>query len=415
MLKYRFSALIIVIIFLCMFLFSTCINNENDKTIASPADTRYSLFAGSASCASCHKNIYDSHIQTAHFHTSEIATEKSIKGSFDSGKNTFIYNNGGIVEMKRIGNALYQAAYLHGIEKIKQQFNIVTGSGTKGQTFLTWSGDSLYQLPVSYFTSATAWCNSPGLPDKIVFYRPITSRCLECHATYAERVSDQTEPERFDKTRMILGVDCEKCHGPAAKHVEYQTQNPSLKEAKFIINPANFTRRQSLDLCALCHGGRMQKIQPPFQFTSGDRLSDFFRIDTATKDAGNIDVHGNQYGLLAASKCFRNSKTMTCITCHNSHENEQGKVEIFSQRCISCHQDAHSDAGICKMTASMGDKIKNKCTQCHMPELPSKAIAVLLQGKDTLTPAKMHTHLIKNYPEETQKVLAFINATGKKK
>jgi len=411
--KYRSSAITVVTIFLCMFIFSTCINNDKTDTGSTTTSSNYKLYAGSASCQTCHKKIYETHINTAHFHTSEIASEKNIKGSFEPGMNTFTYSTGGTVKMEKRNDTLYQVGYLSsGIEKIRQHFDVITGSGTKGQTYLTWVGSNLFQLPVSYFTSASYWCNSPGLPNKVVFYRPITSRCLECHTTYAERTSaDNIEPEQFNKEHMILGVDCEKCHGPAAKHVEFQTQNPTEIKAKFIINPASFTRQQSLDLCALCHGGRMKKIKPSFEFTSGDKLSDFFLTDTTTKDANNIDVHGNQYGLLAASKCFRNSKTMTCITCHNTHENEQGKAELFSQRCISCHSDSHAEAGICKMASSLGNEINKNCTNCHMPQLPSKAIAVLLQGKDSLTPATMHTHLIKNYPEETKKVLAFLAAS----
>lgn len=407
---YRSSAIAVSAILLCMFLFSTCISNDKTSTVTSSTNTKYNAYAGSASCATCHKKIYETHINTAHFHTSEMASEKTIKGSFEPGQNSFTYSTGGTVKMEKRNDTLYQVGYLSsGIEKIRQHFDIITGSGTKGQTYLTWVGANLYQLPVSYFTSANYWCNSPGLPNKVVFYRPITSRCLECHATYAERTSaENTEPEQFSKEHMILGVDCEKCHGPAAKHVEFQTQNPTETTGKFITNPANFSRQQSLNLCALCHGGRMKKTKPSFEFTSGDNLSDFFLIDTTSKDADNIDVHGNQYGLLAASKCFRNSKTMTCITCHNTHENEQGKVEVFSQRCMSCHNDSHKEAGLCKMTASIGNEINKNCTKCHMPQLPSKAIAVLLQARDTVTPATMHTHLIKNYPEETKKVLAYL-------
>lgn len=60
------------------------------------------------------------------------------------------------------------------------------------------------------------------------------------------------------------------------------------------------------------------------------------------------------------------------------------------------------------MVVKTGNKIKDKCTACHMPEQKSMAIAVLLQGEVLPTPAAMHTHLIKVYPEETQKVLAFL-------
>ena len=49
-------------------------------------------FAGSAVCASCHKDIYESHIKTAHYLDSRPAAKKFIKGSFSPGKNKFVYN-----------------------------------------------------------------------------------------------------------------------------------------------------------------------------------------------------------------------------------------------------------------------------------------------------------------------------------
>lgn len=103
------------------------------------------------------------------------------------------------------------------------RFDIVTGSGAKGQSFMSWRGDKLFQLPITYFTTAAQWSNSPGFPsDRVMIDRPITSRCMECHVTFAERISeDGKEPEEFSKTNIIYGVDCEKCHGPAAEHVAF--------------------------------------------------------------------------------------------------------------------------------------------------------------------------------------------------
>src|SRR5947208_200806 len=49
-------------------------------------------FAGSASCAGCHKDIYESHIKTAHYLDSRPAAKEFIKGSFSPGKNKFVYN-----------------------------------------------------------------------------------------------------------------------------------------------------------------------------------------------------------------------------------------------------------------------------------------------------------------------------------
>lgn len=407
--RYRSSAATLLLIILCVFLFTTCINNGNETAnVTTPINT-YDSFAGSQKCISCHKNIYDSHIRTAHFLTSAAATEKNIAGSFDSGKNTFLYNNGDLMRMEKRSEGFFQAAYIKGIERKSQRFDMVIGSATKGQSYASWSGHKLFQLPITYFTSAAAWSNSPGYPAKVAFNRPITSRCLECHATFAEKISPaDAEPEEFNKDRMILGVDCEKCHGPAKQHVEFQTQNPAEKKGKFILNLKNFTRQQSLDMCTVCHGGRLQKTKPSFSFTAGDKLSDYFLVDTTAKNTDNIDVHGNQYGLMAASKCFKLSGTLTCNTCHNTHENEKGKVELFGQRCMSCHNTQHQGAVVCKMTDQLGSSIQSKCVACHMPEQPSMAIAVMLQGESLPAPAFMHTHYITSYPEETKKVLAYL-------
>jgi hypothetical protein len=406
--KYRSSLIILFTFFLSILFFTQCNNSGNSKK-SSQAKYVYADFAGSASCAGCHKSIYESHIHTAHFHTSEAATAKSIMGSFDSGKNTFRFSTGGIVAMEQQGDNFYQVGYIGGIERRRERFDITVGSGTKGQSYLTWADSNLHQLPITYFTAANHWSNSPGYPDKMGFGRAITSRCLECHITFAEKMSEPlAEPVALNKNRLMLGVDCERCHGPGAKHVEFQTQNPNEKIARFIINPASFSRQQSLDMCAICHGGRLQKTKPSFEFTAGDKLSDYFMIDTVAKDVNTIDVHGNQYGLLSASKCFKNSKTLTCNTCHNTHENEKGKTALFSQRCTTCHNDKHADAVLCKLTKTIGPQINNSCTGCHMPEMPSMAIAVLLQDDVIPTRASMHTHLIKPYPEESQKILAFL-------
>ena len=405
----------LVSIFILVCLFTKCINNATEKADNTASKT-YATFAGSASCINCHKNIYDTHIHTAHFQTSALANDSNIIGSFDKGKNSFGYSAREKMIMEKRADGYYQVAYVDGVEKKSQRFDITIGSGTKGQSYASWTSNNLVQLPITYFTSAQQWSNSPGYPNRIALNRPITSRCLECHATFAEKFAVQEgKAETFDKNKMILGVDCESCHGPAAKHVEFQTKNPTVTTSKFIINPASFSRQQSLDMCALCHGGRMQKTKPSFSFTAGDNLSDYFAIDNSSADANSIDVHGNQYGLLKSSKCFIKSGTMTCTTCHNPHENERGNVALFSQKCVNCHNQAHKENSICKMTATLGPTIDKDCITCHMPEQPSMAIAVMLQGKNVPSPALMHTHFIKIYADETKAILDLIKNPGENK
>ena len=124
-------------------------------------------YAGAASCKSCHKEIYESFTHTAHYLTSRPASKEFIKGSFDSGSNTYTYNKFMYVEMDNVEDSFYQTAMVNGVPFESEPFDIVVGSGRKGQTYLYWNGARLYQLPVSYYTALNSWCNSPGYPSTI--------------------------------------------------------------------------------------------------------------------------------------------------------------------------------------------------------------------------------------------------------
>jgi hypothetical protein len=383
---HRRSLWVIFILLLGASLFLKC-------TETSGRHIQYSQFTGSQTCAGCHKNIYDDQIHTAHFHTSEPSNEKNVKGSFEEGKNTFSFNEREYIAMEKRKDSLYQVYYFKGEEHKAQSFDITTGSGKRGQTYLYWKDNRLFQLPITYITALGQWTNSPGYSNRIAFNRPISSRCLECHSTYFEKTSpEQVVSEEFSRTNIIYGVDCEKCHGPGARHVEFQRSHPEEKTARFIVNTGKLTRTQNLDMCRLCHGGRLAKTQPSFSFQAGDSLSAFFTVPPGPPDANAIDVHGNQYGLLAVSKCFQGSQ-MTCLTCHDPHKNEEGMLAAFSAKCMNCHKNPQHKE---KYTTS-------NCIDCHMPEQTSKAIMVLLQGESVPTPASMRTHYITVYPEQTKK------------
>lgn len=400
------------VLVISVFLLTKCISNGKDKEQQSTGEgpvgrqVSFTQFTGSAVCAGCHQDIYEKHLKTGHFLTSQPALEEYIRGHFEPGKNEFVYSPLTKVVMEKRDSGFYQVVYQAGREKMGVRFDIVTGSGAKGQSYLYWSKNRLFQMPVTYYTIADQWANSPGFPHKVVLNRPITSRCLECHTTYAELVSEPgKEPEEFDSNKMLFGVDCEKCHGPAAGHVEFHTANPGEKQARQIINPASLTRQQNLDLCGMCHGGALKKTKPSFEFMVGDSLADFFELkdlSNATPTFDNIDVHGNQLGLLKASKCFTQSN-MTCNSCHSSHENERGNTKLFSQRCMNCHKPEHDN--FCKMAPNLGASITSNCIDCHMPSQRSRAITLDLPGSEVPVAAFVRSHFISVYPDEVRKFL----------
>ncbi|MEP7253425.1 MAG: multiheme c-type cytochrome, partial [Ginsengibacter sp.] len=241
---------ILLSVYLANVMFTTATSIDTRRPLA---DTAKSNFAGSASCADCHKDIYESHIKTAHYLDSRPAAKQFIKGSFDKRKNKFVYNKWMEVVLEQKADSFFQTAYINGAEYKREAFGIVIGSGRKGQTYLYWDENKLFQLPVSYYTNLNSWCNSPGFPINLVkFDRIIPAECIECHGTYAKVETDDNGEPFYDKSKIIYGIDCERCHGPAAEHVAFQKMHPEEKRGKYIINITQLTRQQRLDACALC-------------------------------------------------------------------------------------------------------------------------------------------------------------------
>lgn len=395
------------------FLFLVCIavvvgllSRCSDRASA-PGDPRGNEFADAASCAQCHKTIYDSYASTAHAHSSAVAGGGTVKGDFDAPGNVFHFSGRADVVMEKQGEELFQKVMVDGKEAARYPFDVVFGSGRKAQTSLYWRNEQYFQLPISWFVPADGWANSPGFPaDHPKFDRVIPSTCFGCHSSMVkvrEEVQGVTITEKFAKREMIAGIDCQRCHGPAAAHVDYHTENPSAKEPHHITLIDTLSRIQRLDACALCHSGLKPLYKPAFTFKPGDKLSDFI-IPTVPfpQKPNQLDVHGNQMQLLAASQCFLQSKTMNCSSCHNPHVTERTSMQTFSQRCMTCHQPETPQ--FCKHSGKPPSVLQQNCIDCHMPALPSGSITLLANGQQSPTPDSVRTHLIAVYEDLMKKM-----------
>jgi hypothetical protein len=381
-------------------------------------DPRDDVYAGSEKCITCHKDIYNSYLQTAHFQSSRQASIHSIHGSFAVGHNSFQFNDHIKVVMEKRDSSLYQAAYVNGKQTEAHRFDITFGN-VKAETYMSWRGNELFQLPMSYFDNVHSWTNSPGYrTDRADFGRPILRRCFECHSSYIKELPQQTidmqnRKVEFDKNSLILGIDCERCHGPGANHVNYHTEFPNEKKAKYMVKFSSLTRAQKMDACAVCHSGGKDVFQvTAFKFKMGDDLAKFKEPNFLPEppNPATIDVHGNQNGLLRTSQCFIKS-SMDCTNCHNTHVNESANMAVYSQRCMACHSEAKHN--FCTMAPKLGAIIKNNCIDCHMPLKPSNIISVEGSGGKKMVPYMVRTHHIAVYPQESQKILAFINEQKK--
>ncbi|MEP6673902.1 MAG: multiheme c-type cytochrome [Ferruginibacter sp.] len=381
-----------------MLFLSKCINHAEQGN-----DLRGRRYAGSISCRQCHQAVYDSFITTSHFHATMPAVAENIQGDFSNEKNIFVYNDSEKVVLEKRDSGYYQVLYKNGKEKKAYRFDVLFGR-RHAQTSLFWQDSHTYELPVSHYSSVDGWATSPGFSStQPNFERFIGTDCFECHSSYIGSIltaSVKGITEEVKKETLIYGIDCERCHGPALAHVNYQLDNPSEKMAMYISKSSSFTQQQKLDACAVCHSGNdKMKLEPRFKFKMGDTLSHFFMAHTQP-NAKDFDVHGNQYSLLSESKCFLNSNNMTCSTCHDPHANAIAGLAVYSQKCLACHHDA-TQQHVCPETSKLGEAIKTNCIDCHMPQQPSHAISFKLPGSTTVSSYLLRTHKIAIYSDSS--------------
>jgi hypothetical protein len=203
-------------------------------------------------------------------------------------------------------------------------------------------------------------------------------------------------------------------------HAAWQTVHKEDTVGRYIARFAALGRQQKLDVCAQCHsGGRASELRSLFQFKPGDTLANFVFADPRfAAGPANTDVHGNQYELLAASKCFLRSATLECGSCHDPHVRERDSLTGFATRCINCHGEAglvgehgamlaSSPSGLRGAGVDVGFLARN-CIDCHMPAKASEAITMLTQQQRDPVADLVRTHLIAIYPMETKKRLAML-------
>ena len=375
---------------------------DSPKDIQTGADR--SGYVGDASCQKCHKDVVQNYEHTPHHLTSQLPTSNSVLGSFQNGANSLIIIDpaqsaepGLQFHMESKKDGLFEVArsgWGSNVYQRSERIDLVTGSGVRGQTYLYWHGNRLFELPVSYWSDGHRWINSPGYVDGTAeFSRPVNPACLECHATHIRALSTDPATNRYIRTSLVPGISCESCHGPGASHIQKELRNETREKDSLILNPVKFSRDLQVDLCAECHNGiQREALKPAFSYMPGRPLSEYFK-PLPSPDVEHPDVHGNQVGLLLRSKCYRSSKQMSCSTCHDVHTTGQS-LESYSLKCLSCHQWES-----CGMSKKMGHDITSKCIDCHMPVEDTNVIVSQTGGQ--VVHAKMRNHWIKVYADIT--------------
>jgi hypothetical protein len=384
-------------------LFANCKNKDDDYI-----DPRGTDYAGSESCIQCHKGIHESTLKSSHFKATAAPTDQSVLGNFAPGHNVFSYDKNTKITMEKRNGNYYHVLYKNDKEFRAYPVDIVFGT-KNAQTSVYFRGGETYELPVSYYRSIDNWATSPRYSSTVPnFDRLVERDCYACHVSnVSSRILTQSSQQKnfatveiddaINKKTIVHGIDCERCHGPAKEHVTYHEKFPNARTAHAIVSFKSLSRQQKFDACAICHSGSDGfKLKSRFDFKPGDNLSDFYR-NRIIPGRSNFDVHGNQAGLLSQSQCFIKSETMTCVTCHNPHENASKNPAFYSAICMSCHNGVNHSASAAKGMSK--DAFKINCISCHMPKESSIAIRFQASNSAPFSSYQLRTHKIAIYPD----------------
>jgi hypothetical protein len=391
----KYGLIIFIISLIIFFLgFHFYFNNVTikDHVLDKEYPTHYNgkQFAGSQSCFTCHQDIYEAHIETPHFKSSKLASKKDLEGIIKSHNNSFQLA-GGKIKLEMEDDGYYQLTINEfGEITDRTKIDIIIGSNTKGQSYLNFEGDSLYQMQASYFNTEKVVTNSPGYPN-YPFKREVKDNCIKCHVTFAKNKDLKGNSNVYNKESFMYGIDCESCHGPSKEHVDYRLGTTQQFTTDPIVKIKDLDRQSKIDVCAQCHAGlRSNQIKGnPFSYVVGDTLENYTKNYYSGKPESELDVHGNQYGLLKSSACYNKSPSMSCTTCHDPHKNQRGNSGYFNSKCIGCHAEPK------KLHPMLGGEKFNDCISCHMPVSKSKNMKINVKSVDKSV--EVRTHLIGVY------------------
>lgn len=290
---------------------------------------------------------------------------------------------------ERNGRVVQERTDVNGKNAYALEATHVVGSGNHARTYLHRAKNGEFiELPLSWYSEGNQWAMSPGFdaaapPD---FTRIVDERCLFCHNAY---------PAADGK--IGNGIDCQRCHGPGARHVELASGGKSKEElAAAIVNPARLAADRQMDVCLQCHlettsaalPAAVRRFgRPAHSFRPGERLADYaVYFDDARADKFEVVNQGYR---LRQSACFLQSKgKMTCTTCHNPHEALRGTAatERHRAQCLSCHATP---------SAAQHPKPQTMdCAGCHMPKRKAEdAVHVVMTDhkiQRRLTPPVSH-------------------------
>jgi Cytochrome c554 and c-prime len=313
-------------------------------------------FAGSAACEQCHKEISAAQRKTPMARTLSRADGNAVLRDhpdlgFDHRQYKF-----------RISTANGKSTYSvsDGKEKITAVLNWAFGLGQVGQSYVYERNGAWYEARATFFPTLNNLEFTPtralDAPQDVAeaMARPLGSeemrRCFQCHATGV------TTKPIVEQSQFTNGLSCEACHGPGGKHVAAKRAEKLLQGevsgasgGEFIFNPRKLSPADSVDFCGACH-------------------ATWWDVQLAALK-GVPSIRSQPYRL-QNSKCWGpGDPRITCIACHDPHQQLEKRAEMYDPKCLACHVTGKGETVTATQPGKPCPVATSKCSSCHMPKI----------------------------------------------
>lgn len=361
-------------------------------------------YVGAQACTACHQDRVEECLATSHFQTCRVPELKKLPRGFQPGQGEFRRpGEASRFESFVRGDKPIQAAIEpspSGQQKVESSIDLVYGANpTSDEVYLSWhSDDSMWELPIAWVWANDCW-GASGF-DRTAsggdHARPLTLRCFECHNTWFQHMPGT--PNVYRREEMILGVTCERCHGPGREHVAYHEEHPDEHEPHSILYPGDLPRQRLIEVCTQCHSNAIRHKGPALSYRPGQALEDHYRV--VNPPHPEDDHVANQIAYLRQSQCFQQSE-MTCITCHDPHRTASAANDgTFQESCTQCHAAAD-----CNEQPRLPEPVRGKCVECHMRKYVKVNVNFDLPDESYVPPIRRSQHNITVDPVARHEVL----------
>jgi hypothetical protein len=313
-------------------------------------------FVGSAACAKCHSEISNKQHDTAMGQALQTVAEAPIlrtnkRLGFKIG--SFSY------QILREGEqSIYSVS--DGVNTISAPILYSFGQGKAGQTYLLRRGEDFYESRVSFYREINGLDITLGYPPSAppsleeAFGRKISMdearNCFGCHTTAA------VSGKNLQLDHMVPGVRCEACHGPGKEHIA-TVEAKKLDDLR-IFNPGNMAPDElTQEFCGSCHRSAEQVVEMNMLNVNNVRFQPYRSFTSRNHDP--------------------NDRRLSCVGCHDPHQDPRSEIRSYDANCFSCHQSANAlkSNRVAKSERDQGRDAKpcpvanQDCASCHMPKI----------------------------------------------